>query len=162
MAHVHEKIDFTVGVFPVYKNKVLLRFHDKYHFWAFVGGHIELDEDPVQAAVRETKEEVGLDVTLWDGNQRMHYDARSASGAGNSLEIIPPIAMNRHFTSPSHEHINMIYFAKASTDKVEPQEGEQQDGWQWCTKEDLETMDLRPDVKFYANLALETLGGPSR
>ena len=158
MAHVHEKIDFTVGIFVVYKNMVLMRFHDKYHFWAFVGGHIEFDEDPVEAALRETKEETGLLVTLWDGNQLLHYDARSESGAKNSLEIIPPIALNRHFTSATHEHINMIYFAKATNDNVAPAEGEQQDGWKWCTKEDLQTMDLRSDVKFYAALALDTLG----
>ena len=157
MAHIHDKIDFTVGVFIVYKDRVLMRFHDKYHFWAFVGGHIELDEDPTETAVRESKEETGLDVTLWDGNQPYHYNARSASGAGNSLEIIPPVSMNRHFTSPTHEHVNMIYFAKATSDNVAPGEGEQQGGWKWCTKEDLQTMDLRPDVKFYAELALDTL-----
>ena len=157
MAHIHEKIDFTVGVFVVYKNKVLLRFHDKYHFWAFVGGHIELDEDPVEAALRETKEEVGLDVTLWDGNQLLHYDARSASGIGNSLEIIPPIALNRHVINEIHSHVNFIYFAKAKSDKVKPAEGEQQDGWKWCTKEELQSIDLRLDIKFYAELALEKL-----
>ena len=155
MAHVHEKIDFTVGVFVVYDGKVLMRFHDKYKFWAFVGGHIELDEDPTETAVRECKEETGLDVMLWEGNQLFKYDARSASGAGNSLEIIPPISLNRHFTSPTHEHINMIYFAKANTDEVKPGEGEQQDGWKWCSYDDLQSMDLRPDVKFFAELALE-------
>ena len=157
MAHVHEKIDFTVGVFVVYIDKVLIRHHDKYDFWTNVGGHIELDEDPIEASIREAKEEAGLDVEIWNGNQRCFYNARSASGAGNSLEIIPPIGMNRHFTSPTHEHVNMVYFAKASSDQVKPQEGEQQGDWKWCTKEDLQTMDLRPDVKFYAELALETL-----
>jgi 8-oxo-dGTP pyrophosphatase MutT (NUDIX family) len=60
MPHIHEKIDFTAETFIVYKNKVLLRLHDKYKFWASVGGHIELHEDPNEAAVREAKEEVGL------------------------------------------------------------------------------------------------------
>jgi len=158
MSHIHEKIDFTVGVFVVYQDKVLLRFHDKYHFWAFVGGHIELDEDPIQAALRETKEETGLDVELWTGNQKVHYDARSASGIGNSFEIAPPVGMNRHFTSESHEHVNMLYFAKAKSAEVKPQDDEQQDGWRWCSREDLEKMDLRPDVKAYAILAIDTLG----
>jgi len=53
MSHIHEKIDFTVEVFIVYKNKVLLRMHDKHHRWLSVGGHIELDEDPIQAAMRD-------------------------------------------------------------------------------------------------------------
>lgn len=52
MPHIHEKIDFTAEVFVVYKNKVLLRLHDKYKIWLSVGGHIELHEEPNQAAVR--------------------------------------------------------------------------------------------------------------
>jgi 8-oxo-dGTP pyrophosphatase MutT (NUDIX family) len=90
MPHIHDKIDFTAEVFVVHKNKVLLRFHDKYKFWASVGGHIELDEDPNEAAIREVKEEVGLDVTLYRGNQLLTYDI------GGEKEIIPPIAMNRN------------------------------------------------------------------
>ena len=66
MPHIHEKVDFTVEVFIVYKDKVLLRKHDKYGIWLSVGGHIELDEDPVQAALREVKEEVCLNIELID------------------------------------------------------------------------------------------------
>jgi len=35
--------------------KVQLRKHDKYNIWLSVGGHIEPDEDPNQAAIREVK-----------------------------------------------------------------------------------------------------------
>jgi hypothetical protein len=53
MSHLHEKIDFTVEVFVVSGDAVLLRKHDKYKIWLGVGGHIELDEEPTQAAVRD-------------------------------------------------------------------------------------------------------------
>ncbi len=103
----------------------------------------------------KVKEETGLDIKLWDGNQKLKMNNEH----GN--ELIPPIGINRHFTTSdkTHEHINMVYFATANTDQLNPAEGEQQDGLQWCAKEDLQTMDLREDVKFYAELALETLGG---
>jgi len=55
MPHIHDKIDFTVEVFVVHQKAVLLRRHDKYKIWLSVGGHIELDEDPNQAAIREVK-----------------------------------------------------------------------------------------------------------
>src|SRR3989344_9185217 len=99
MAHVHEKIDFTADVFIVYNNKVLLRQHDKYKVWLAVGGHIELDEDPTQAALREVKEEVGLDVELWiDHSTPIAADDRIKS-------LTPPAYMNRHHVPPTHEHI---------------------------------------------------------
>ncbi len=69
MPHIHEKIDFTAEVFIVHKDRVLLRMHDKFKIWLSVGGHVELDEDPIEAAVREVKEEVGLDVTIVGGGR---------------------------------------------------------------------------------------------
>ena len=51
MPHIHEKIDFTAEAFIVCENKVLLRIHDKLKVWMSIGGHIELDEDPVEASV---------------------------------------------------------------------------------------------------------------
>ncbi|MEK6836116.1 MAG: NUDIX domain-containing protein [Nanoarchaeota archaeon] len=65
MPHIHDKIDFTAEAFIVYKNRVLLRKHDKYKIWLSVGGHIELDEEPNEAVIREVKEEVGLNVELF-------------------------------------------------------------------------------------------------
>ena len=83
MPHIHEKIDFTVEVFIVHKDRVLLRMHDKFKKWMSVGGHIELDEDPEEAARREVKEEVGLEIELI-GNQRLFHDV------DHSRELIPP------------------------------------------------------------------------
>lgn len=64
MPHIHEKIDMVVDVFIVHNGRVLLRKHDKYHTWLGPGGHIELDEDPNEAALREMQEEAGLGVRL--------------------------------------------------------------------------------------------------
>lgn len=152
MAHVHEKIDFTADVFIVCRGKVLLRMHDKYHMWASVGGHIDLDEDPNQAAVRECKEEVGLDVVLWDGMKK-RTDEREGF-----KELIPPVFLNRHITSGTHEHIGLVYFAVSENDDVVPgHDGDRSDEWKWCAYEDLETMDLHPDIRAYARAALDAL-----
>jgi 8-oxo-dGTP pyrophosphatase MutT (NUDIX family) len=53
MPHLHEKIDFTVALFVVQDRKVLVVLHRKLGKWLPLGGHIELDEDPEQAALRE-------------------------------------------------------------------------------------------------------------
>ena len=59
MAHIHEKIDFTVAIFVVREGRVLLIHHRKLDKWLPLGGHIELDEEPEQAALREAREESG-------------------------------------------------------------------------------------------------------
>ncbi len=40
MAHIHELIDWTATVFIVHEDKVLLRWHEKYHILIGVGGHV--------------------------------------------------------------------------------------------------------------------------
>ena len=76
MPHIHEKVDFTAEVFIVHNNRVLLRQHDKYKLWLSVGGHIELDEDPNQAAVREVKEETGYEITVLSDHPAVFSEIR--------------------------------------------------------------------------------------
>ena len=153
MPHIHEKIDFTVEVFIVHKNKVLLRKHDKYKIWLSVGGHVELNEDPNEAAVREVKEEVGLDVTLADGLRPAGNDANGYK------ELIPPKFLNRHTISSNHEHVSLIYFAAAPTDSIENEGREKSDECKWFTEEELNdpSYALRESVKLYAKTALKEL-----
>jgi len=44
--------------------KVLLHKHKKHGFWLGIGGHIEKDENPVEAVLREVKEETNLGISL--------------------------------------------------------------------------------------------------
>jgi 8-oxo-dGTP pyrophosphatase MutT (NUDIX family) len=147
MPHIHDKIDFTAEVFVVYRDKVLMRLHEKYGIWLSVGGHIELDEDPNQAAIREVKEEVGLDIEL--------YDTREYFGYEKKQELIAPVSVNRHRINDTHEHVSFQYFARSSTDVVIPEK--ETDVWKWCTLSDLDALNLDPQVSFYARKALQVL-----
>ena len=152
MPHIHEKIDFTAEVFIVYRNKVLLRKHDKYKKWLSVGGHIELNEDPNEAAIREVKEETGLDIVLDDNLQEFREK-------DETIELIPPYFLNRHRISDTHEHITLVYFAKSNLDKIyENIEREKSEECRWFTKEKLlADKEIDSNVKFYALKALEKL-----
>jgi 8-oxo-dGTP pyrophosphatase MutT (NUDIX family) len=151
MPHIHEKIDFTVKFSLSIKTKLLLRLHDKYKIWLSIGGHIELDEDPNEAAYREVKEEVGLDIELIPEKPIIQL------GDDNEKELLPPRFMKRHFisTSSDHEHIVLTYFARTNSDNVTPEKPT--DVWKWVTREELKVMDLRPDIRHYAEKALEEL-----
>ena len=151
MPHIHELIDWTAGVYIVHKNKVLIRLHEKYNIWIHVGGHIELDEDPIEAAIRECKEEVGLDVTIYDPGP-----TPSNLRAGNK-HLPTPAHMNIHYVGgTNHQHIDLLYYATSESDEVIPENDTDQ--WVWLTKEEIENHpDIEPQIKLYALGALETL-----
>jgi len=148
MPHLHEKIDFTVETFVVHQDKVLLRKHDKYKIWLSVGGHIELDEDPIEAALREVKEEVGLEVTLLGAPAQTEESSRSYR------ELLPPRFLNRNRISDTHEHVTLTYFATSETDQVVPEQP--QDEWRWFTLEELDdsSYGILPSITAYAKAAL--------
>jgi len=152
MPHIHEKIDLTAEVFIVFHNKVLLRKHDKYNIWSSVGGHVELDEDPNQAAIREVKEEVGLDVAL--------VDTRTFHGEEKDFkELVPPAFLNRHRINAQHEHVTLTYFGLAETDKFTNSGAEMAKDIRWCSLEDLSDpkLALSDHVRFYAESALKAV-----
>lgn len=154
MPHIHEKVDFTAEVFVVCEDKVLLRKHDKHNIWLGVGGHVELDEEPNATAVREVKEEVGLDVALVGEKPELpDYNEQYR-------ELIPPRFMNIHNVSPTHEHIALTYFARASTLEVTDEGREQSRGLKWFTKKEIEAHEELSEIKkHYALCALKELGG---
>ena len=151
MPHIHDKIDFTVEVFIVHDDKVLLRKHDKYKIWLSIGGHVELDEDPNQTVVREAKEEVGLNITL----------VGKAPGLNDSQdykELVSPVFLNRHRINDTHEHVTLTYFATSKSADVVQGIGEVSEELRWFTKEELDDpkYDIKEHIKQYAKAALET------
>jgi len=151
MAHINYKIDNTVEVYVVYKNKVLLRKHDKYGIWLSVGGHIEINEDANSAAIREVKEEVGLDVELYTETPLPTYE-------GYHMLVIPQ-SINQHKINDTHNHIAQVYFAKSKTDNLILSETEKSEDCKWFTKEELDSSkyQIKEYIKDFAKIALEKL-----
>jgi len=157
MPHIHEKIDFCSEVFIVNEGKILLRKHDKFRVWMSIGGHIELDEDPAEAAVREVKEEVGLDVKLFDD-----YEPKIET-LGDTNRVVAPRFINRHRINETHEHIAMVYFATTENPNVfvlqNSHETVNEEEWNWFTKEEVEVLENCPkNVKQYARVAIDEIG----
>lgn len=104
MPHLHDKIDFTVAIFVVHNQHVLLVHHRALDKWLPLGGHIELDEDPEQAALREVREESGIEVTL--------LGERPPPTEAGTRALLALRFPDIHRISATHEHIGMISFAK--------------------------------------------------
>ncbi len=163
MAHIHEKIDFTVAIFVVHDGKILLIHHRKLDKWLPLGGHIELDEDPEQAALREAKEESGLDVEL--------LGERPPTTSPGTRALIAPRFLDIHRISDTHEHIGMIYWARpkivaqASCLCVSETHGQdaratlaaaEHHGIRWCSADELDKLEppMSGAVKWYCRKAI--------
>ena len=151
MAHIHEKIDFTVAIFVVHQDKVLLIHHRKLNKWLPLGGHIELDEDPEIAALREAKEESGFDVEL--------VGDRPPTTEPGTRALIAPRFLDIHRISDSHEHIGMIYWARPKSGDLALAAEEHHD-IRWCSTVDLDSLvpAMSNAVKWYCRRALEEVG----
>lgn len=148
MAHIHEKIDFTVAIFVVQSARVLLIHHRKLDKWLPLGGHIELEEDPEMAALREAREESGLEVEL--------IGERPPTTESGTRALIAPRFLDIHRITETHEHIGMIYWARPKRGTLTRAELEHHD-LRWCAANELEA--LRPAmsnaVKWYCRKAIE-------
>ena len=118
----------TVFVVDLSKEAILLHWHEKVCAWLPPGGHIERDEDPVQAAKREVLEETGLKINI--------IEQKKTQNMKEVRQIEPPYTILlekiKDPKSGLHEHIDMIYFGINIDDQNIPK------NWQWVTKEQLE------------------------
>jgi 8-oxo-dGTP pyrophosphatase MutT (NUDIX family) len=150
MAHIHEKIDFTVAIFVVRDAKILLIHHRKLDQWLPLGGHIELEEDPEMAALREAREESGLDVEL--------LGERPPTTGPGTRALIAPRFLDIHRISATHEHIGMMYWAR-------PRQGlvtlarEEHHAIRWCSSAELDALQpaMSDAVKWYCRKAIEEI-----
>lgn len=123
---------FTATTIIVYKDKTLLHLHKKLDKWLPVGGHIDRDELPEEAAVREAKEESGLDVELLSMDKSIDY--------GDAKQLIRPAHIILEDINEFHQHIDLIYFSKIDTDELNPSEGESGE-IKWFTADEVSKLD---------------------
>ena len=151
MPHIHELIDFTVAIFVVKEGRVLLIHHRKLNKWLPLGGHIELDEDPEIAALREAREESGFEVEL--------VGERPPTTEVGTRALIAPRFLDIHRISETHEHIGMIYWARPKAGAIALAE-EEHHNIGWFTSEELDGLvpAMSNAVKWYCRKAIEEIG----
>src|SRR3989304_6119639 len=98
---------FTATAFVVRDNATLLHWHRRLQQWMPPGGHIEPNEDPVQAGLREGHEERGLAPQIIPPG---------AAPPSDSPEQLPPpyTILVEDIPGPGepHKHIDLIYFCR--------------------------------------------------
>ncbi len=109
------KRHFTATGFVVREGRTLLHWHKRLQQWMPPGGHIEPDEDPVAAVLREIREEAGLAAEVIPLAPRMPIDYPGQLPA-------PYTILLEHSPEPGrpHQHIDLIYFCR-SVDGIDPE-----------------------------------------
>lgn len=124
---------FTATGFVVHDGRIALHWHQKVKAWLPPGGHIEANEDPVEAVVREVIEEAGIEVEIVPTSPELDL--------GYPEQVLPPFTiMVEDIHDPVdgfHKHIDMIYFCRPTSSVPRLA-----DGWHWVSKDEL--AELRP------------------
>ena len=122
------KRHFTATAFLVCGDSILLHWHNKVLEWLPPGGHIEENEDPVEAVIREVKEETGLTVQVYG----TPYLPQGDSFPKTILE--PRHILIENIEDPidgQHQHIDMIYYCKLIDCRYESS------NWVWVSLNEL-------------------------
>ena len=116
---------FTASGYVIYNESVLLHWHPKVGGWLPPGGHIEANEDPVQAVIREIDEETGI--------------VAEVLPTGIVLDLEYPVQVQPPFTilvediddpvEGHHQHVDMIYLCRPAGAP-----GPLKNGWLWASR----------------------------
>jgi 8-oxo-dGTP pyrophosphatase MutT (NUDIX family) len=154
---------FTVTGFVIDGDRTLLHWHRKTGMWLPPGGHIDPDEDPVQAVLREVLEESGITAEVVTHMTPLVFDVPE--------QIVPPwTILVEDIPDGPHQHIDMIYFVRPVAGVAR---ADGSDDFVWVTEQQLranEPLDVAAcgvaipvpeDVRLLALRGIELLGGGS-
>ena len=99
----------SCGCIIIKNEKVLLVYEKNRNFWGFPKGHMEEGENEIETALREVKEEVGLDVEI---NAEKRY-------------------VLNYIIREEIDKTTVLYVAEPRNENVEMQESEIEDA-RWC------------------------------
>jgi 8-oxo-dGTP pyrophosphatase MutT (NUDIX family) len=136
--------DFTVAVFVVNDGKVLLHVHRKLGRWLPPGGHIETNELPDEAAVREVFEESGVLAKLV-GPAGIDIDLQ-----GQPLQLCRPEGIQLANIGNGHQHIDLVYFATGLPAEPRDKAG-------WFAPAEWPALELSEEVSAWCGLAVERI-----
>ena len=141
---------FTSSGYLVRDGKVLLFKHRRFRMWLPFGGHIGLNEDPVQALGREAREETGFEIEIVA--ERPAIDQQG-------VHVLPaPETLLLHEIGGGHALVDLVYFVRAVGGAQRLAESEHSE-MRWFDREALCDPGIRDNVRLFGTQAIERMEG---
>lgn len=136
----------------LHEGAILLIEHTKLGWWMPPGGHIDPNEDPVQAVVREVREETGIECELVS-DENFTYASSNVNTIARPFTILVEDVPEDGATV---QHIDFIYLLRPVSDPAAliPQDGEVT-GIGWFGTEQLEHLPMPQELPALVKTALE-------
>lgn len=142
----------TASAIVIENGKALLIKHKKLGVWITPGGHVEIGEFPSEAAVRETKEETGIDISLV-GRQNIEFYFKDAH-----TETPPFVIVYEEvpYTTGMHIHFDNIYLARIKEGTAKLNAAESTDIG-WFGKGEIDELGTYPNVAESVKAAIDAI-----
>lgn len=138
-------------VFAKDERKVLLVKHKKLEVWIYPGGHMEGEENPLECAIRETKEETGSSFNV--------ISTSNVSIQALGVETMPqPLIIMKErvpYKGAYHQHFDMIYLGIANS--MDFYKNDESSDCNWFSEDDIENLKTYDNVKEIIKLGFRTL-----
>jgi 8-oxo-dGTP pyrophosphatase MutT (NUDIX family) len=136
---------FTATVYVVNDRATALHEHGRLGICVPPGGHVDRDELPHEAGLREVREETGLEPTLLSDEPSLDPpNGRALPEPAYQVLYDVDVAGGRVV----HQHIDHIYFATVPRRDIRPPGDDETvpGAWDWYSRADLRESDLDSDV----------------